>query len=298
MHTYRDQLNQSRRAVLTGIFGSSALALMKIIAGIVGQSHGMVADGIESASDSVAGLIVISGLAVSAKPPDDEHPYGHTRAEDVAGKTVSTLMLVSGVLLLWTHGHGLYNQLVKGEPATTPHSWTFWLMLISLAVKGALFVYKLGVGKRLRSVALTVDAWNDFADVISAAAVLIGLFLARYGISWADRVSALVVAVIILYTAHRVSQAASDALLDQQAPPEVLKELRDTALSVPGVAGVEKLLARRSGLMYFVDMHLEVNGKMPVEDAHQIGHNVKATLQASRPDIADVLIHLEPAPHA
>jgi cation diffusion facilitator family transporter len=295
MQANQELVKPLRRAALTGIVGSSVLACVKIVAGATGHSHAMIADGIESGADAVTGVVVLFGLAVATQPPDEEHPYGHTRAEDVAGKTVSTLMLVSAVLLLWTNVQNIYDELAHGVPRHVPESWTLPIMCVSLAVKGALFAYKLHVGRRLRSMAVVADAWNDFTDVISAVAVLVGLSLARMGYLWADRAGAIVVSLLIMYTAHMVSRAASAALLDQQAPPEVLQALRETALAVPGVAGVEKLLARRSGLMYFVDLHLEVEGGMPVRDAHALGHDVKAKLQASRPDIADVLIHLEPA---
>ncbi len=295
MHSIHDQLNQVRRAALAGILGSGVLAAVKVLAGVFGHSHGMIADGVESCGDAVAGLVVLFGLSVAEKPPDDEHPYGHSRAEDVAGNTISTMMLVSGSVLLWSNLQGFYDDMITGAPRPMPHVWTIWLILISLLVKGGLFVYKRGVGKRVRSVSLRADAWNDFTDSISAVAVLAGLLLTRAGYAWADRAGAIVVSLLIMYTAHLVSRAASAALLDQQAPQEVLTELRETALAMPGVMGVEKLLARRSGLMYFVDLHLEVDGNMPVSVAHTLGHAVKARLKASRPDIADVLIHLEPA---
>ncbi|HLX61299.1 MAG TPA: cation diffusion facilitator family transporter [Planctomycetota bacterium] len=284
-----------RRAALTGVVGSGLLAVVKVVAGVIGHSHAVIADGVESGGDTVAGVVVLLGLAESERPPDAEHPYGHSRAEDVAGKTVSTMMLVSGFMLLWTNVAGLYDELFRGLAPQSPHAWTLPIILVSLAVKCGLFVYKLNVGRRLRSTALVVDAWNDFTDVIAAVAVVLGLILARLGYLWADRSGAIVVSLLIMYTAIVVSKAASDALLDQQAPPEVLQELRETALSVPGVKGVEKLLARRSGLMYFVEMHLEVDPAMPVRDAHALGHAVKARLQQQRKDVADVLIHLEPA---
>lgn len=289
-------LSQARRAAALGTLVSGTLAAVKIVAGVVAHSSAMIADGVESAGDSITGLVVLYGLAESVQPPDEEHPYGHTRAEDIAGKTVSTIMLISGVILLQTNAWALF-QLLRGEETTeAPHAWTLWLMLGAMAVKAILFGMKLQVGRKLRSSSLVADAWNDFTDVLSAASVVVGLFFAQRGVLWADRAAAIVVALLILYTARQLSKAASAALLDQQAPPEVLNELRRLALSVPNVAGVEKLFARRSGLMYFVDMHLEVDGAMPVRDAHDIGHRVKDLLQKSRPDIADVLIHLEPAP--
>ncbi len=295
MPVLRDQFLQAQRAAIIGIVSSAGLAALKIAAGVLGHSYGLVAEGVESGGDSIAGVVVLVGLNEAMRPPDDEHPYGHTRSEDVAGKTISTMMFVSGVILLWTNAHGLVEELAWNVPRVAPDPWVLWIAALSLVVKGALFAYKLRVAGQLRSVALKADAWNDFADTLSACAVIVGLVVVRLGYMWADRASALAVSLLIMFTAHWVSSSASAALLDQQAPPDVLEHLRTLAMAVPGVAGVEKLLARRSGLIYFVDLHLEVNGDMSVREAHALGHRVKAHLQAARTDIADVLVHLEPA---
>jgi cation diffusion facilitator family transporter len=290
----RELLRQARRAALTGIVSSAGLSAAKISAGVIGHSYALLAEGIESAGDSIAGLVVLLGLVEAERPPDAEHPYGHSRSEDVAGKTISTMMFASGAILLWTNAHGLIDELFWNVPRPVPEVWVLWVAGLSLVVKGALFAYKVRVANRLRSVALKADAWNDFTDALSALAVIAGLFLVRAGALWADRASALLVSFVIMYTAYIVSDSASAALLDQQAPAEVLEHLRRLVLAVPGVAGVEKLLDRRSGLIYFVDLHLEVDGNMPVREAHALGHRVKAHVQAERPDIADVLVHLEP----
>ena len=295
MHSISDQLNQVRRAAWAGIVGAATLAVLKIVAGLVGHSFALLADGVEACGDAISGMIVLLGVNAAEEPPDAEHPYGHSRAEDIAGNTISTMMFVSGCILLWTNAQGLYSDLQDGAKHPLPHVWTIWLILFSLVVKLGLFIYKRRVGARVRSVSLRADSWNDFNDSISALVVLAGLILTRSGIEWADRAGAVIVSLLIMYTAHAVSRAAHAALLDQQPPPEVLDELRKIALAVDGVVGVEKLLTRRSGLMYFVDLHLEVDGGMPVRDAHKLGHVVKARMQATRPDVADVLIHLEPA---
>src|ERR1043165_274008 len=116
MQANQELVKPLRRAALTGIVGSSVLACVKIVAGATGHSHAMIADGIESGADAVTGVVVLFGLAVATQPPDEEHPYGHTRAEDVAGKTVSTLMLVSAVLLLWTNVQNIYDETAPGVP--------------------------------------------------------------------------------------------------------------------------------------------------------------------------------------
>lgn len=264
---------------------------MKLVAGILGNSHGVLADSVESLCDSIASLVVLIGTNVALRPPDLEHPYGHDRAEGVAGSTIATLMFVSGVLLGATNVQSLLN----GVPQPLPAAYTLWLMLPAVLLKGGLFLYKLKVGRATGSLAVTSDAWNDFVDILSGLVVLAGLLGARADIIWADRVAALVVTAMILYTAVRLYLTAARAQLDQQAPEPFLNRLRDTARAVPGVTGVEKLFARRAGLMYFVDLHLEVPPDMPVSEAHRIGHEVKDRLMQQHDEVADVLVHVEPA---
>lgn len=279
-----------RRAAWLGILGSGGLGILKLVAGVLGNSHGVLADSVESLCDSIASLVVLIGTNVALRPPDLEHPYGHDRAEGVAGSTIATLMFVSGVLLGATNVQSLLN----GVPQPLPEPYTLWLMLPAVTMKGGLFLYKLKVGRSTGSLAVTSDAWNDFVDILSGIVVLAGLLGARANIVWADRAAALVVTVMILFTATKLYLTAARAQLDQQAPEPYLNLLRETARSVPGVTGVEKLFARRAGLMYFVDLHLEVPPDMPVSEAHRIGHEVKDRLMQNHDEVADVLVHVEP----
>ena len=288
-------LRAANFAAIVGIAGSGALGILKLIAGIAGRSHAVIADGIESAGDALASAVVLFGLKVSVLPPDREHPYGHGRAEGIAGKTVASMMLASGLILLWTNASELV-KLFGPNPATDiPAVWTIWPAVVSVFAKSGMFAYKLRVSRRTGSMGLNADAWNDFVDILSAIMVIIGVSTAQHGYGWADHLAAVTVALLIVLTSASVFRDTTRALLDEQAPPEFLAEVRALAASVEGVAGVEKLLARRAGMLYFVDMHLEVDGEMSVRKAHEIGHRVKALLKSKRGDIADVLIHIEPA---
>jgi cation diffusion facilitator family transporter len=287
-----NNIKDAKVAAIAGIAGSGALALIKLAAGIAGHSHGVLADGIESAGDALASGVVLFGLKVSLLPPDLEHPYGHGRAEGIAGKTVATMMLVSGMLLLWANASELITLIETPKAVRFPAAWTIWPAIVSVFVKTGMFSYKLKVGRRVGSMGLEADAWNDFADILSAIMVIVGVVFALHGYVWADHLAAVAVALLIVITSLRVFRDTTVALLDQQAPPEFLADLRALAQSVPGVAGVEKLLARRAGLNYFVDMHLEVDGVMTVHEAHAVSHRVKELIKSKRGDIADVLIHI------
>jgi cation diffusion facilitator family transporter len=256
----------------------------------MGHSNAVFADGVESAGDCIASFVVLAGMGVAVLPADPGHPYGHGRAEQVAASTVATLMFASGAGLLVANAEALLAARSQEPPA----SYTLGAIAASIVLKLALSAYKLGTARRAGSAALRADAWNDAMDVLSGLAVLGGILAARNGVLWADRAAALAVAVMILITAGHLYLSSGRGLLDEQAPGELLERLRGTALAVPGVTGVEKLLARRAGLHYFVDLHLEVPPEMPVREAHRIGHEVKRRLMEAQPEVADVLVHLEP----
>jgi cation diffusion facilitator family transporter len=294
-HIHEANMRSARVAAIIGITGSGMLAVLKLVAGIWGHSHAVIADGIESAGDALASSVVLFGLKISMLPPDHEHPYGHARAEGIAGKTVATMMLASGLLLLWTNASELMKLFGPNPLTDIPALWTLWPAVASIFAKTGMFAYKLRVSRRIGSMALSADAWNDFADILSAIMVVIGVSTSQLGYVWADHLAAVAVALLIVLTSASVFRETTRALLDEQAPPEFLAEVRALAASIDGVAGVEKLLARRAGMLYFVDMHLEVDGAMSVRMAHDIGHRVKALLKSKRADIADVLIHIEPA---
>ena len=240
-------LQEAKTAAKIGVFGSGTLAILKISAGIAGHSHAVLADGIESVGDTLASSVVLFGLKISVLPPDREHPYGHGRAEGIAGKTIATMMLASGLLLLWTNASELLSVVSTSVPANLPALWTMWPAVLSIFAKTGMFIYKLRVSRRVGSMALKADAWNDFVDILSALMVVIGVTTARQGFAWADRTAALAVSILIVITSARVFRETTRALLDEQAPPEILNDIRALATSVPGVSGVEKILARRAG---------------------------------------------------
>src|SRR5262249_23608030 len=142
-------LHIARRAALLGIGCSGALGVMKIAAGVFGSSHAVIADGVESAGDAISSGLVLLGLEVSRRPPDEEHPYGHARAEDVAGKTISTMMVVSGAYLLWSNVLGLMELSRNPSEFEHPANFTIWIMLAALTVKAGLFLHKLRVAEQI-----------------------------------------------------------------------------------------------------------------------------------------------------
>ena len=290
-----DLYRQGRRAALLGLAGTLSLGLAKLAGGLLGHSIALISDAVHSLGDALAAAAVWGALLWAQHPADPEHPYGHARAEAVAGSNVSLLLILSALLIGWESLRTL------GAASPQPHGYTLAIAACSAVVNESLYRYQVRVARRTGSRAVLAAAWDQRMDALGSVAVLIGLALTYWGgPAWhaADHVAALVVAAIILWTACRLLWGSLQELMDRQADPEMLELVRREALAVPGVRGVEKLLVRKAGLEYLVDIHVEVDPECSVREGHAIGHAVKDRLLQQIVTVKDVLVHIEPAPAA
>jgi cation diffusion facilitator family transporter len=252
----------------------------------------LVSDAVHSLGDAVTSGVLLGALILAQRPADAEHPYGYSRAETVAGSSAALLLIFSAVALIWQTLSTLTEE--YQEPA----SFTLVIAALSAIVKEGLFRYKTGVARSTGSSALEATAWDHRLDALSSLAVLAGVGLAKWGgpsWHWADHAAALLVATVILWVGGTLFWANLHELMDRQADPELLQTVRREATAVPGVRGVEKLRARKTGLEYLVDIHVEVDPTMSVQDSHAIAHAVKDQLRGRIQLIKDVLVHIEPA---
>lgn len=288
----RELYRRPMAAAAVGMAVNLALGAAKLAGGLLGDSFALVADSINSFGDTVASAVVLAALVYAQRPPDREHPYGHTRAEAVAGASVAMLIVLSALWIGFEAARRL--PLVHGLPAP----WTLWLAGANVAIKEALFRYKREVGRRSGSQALLANAWDHRSDALAAAAVLAGLAAVRFGgpaWMWADEAAALLVAAAIAWAGVALFRTSASDLLDRQAEPGLVREVAAEAMRVPGVVAVETLRLRKSGLEYFADLHLEVDPDLTVTRGHLIGHQAKDRLLDRFERLRDVLVHVEPA---
>lgn len=283
-------------ATALGLGVNLVLGAAKLAGGILGGSRAMVSDAVNSLGDVCTSGVVLTALRVAQKPADAEHPYGHTRAEAVAGSNVAVLVIISALMVGWETLRSL-----PPEPTVEIPPW--WTLLIAggnVAVKEALYHYKIRLGRRLGSISLIANAWDHRSDALSALAVLISLAAVRIlGPRFAilDAVAAVVVVCVILNSATGLLFSSGQELMDAQAGPEVVEAVRQAAAEMPQVRAVDKLWVRKSGLEYLVDIHVQVPAALSVAEGHRIGHLVKDRLLERFPHLRDVLVHLEPYPH-
>jgi cation diffusion facilitator family transporter len=283
-----------REAILVTLLGvvmNAALAVGKLVGGWLGDSFALLSDAANSLGDVAISLGVLYALRVAQRPPDKEHPYGHTRAEGIAGLTVALLVGVAAAFIAWE----AVQQL--SEPHVVPARWTIAVAAVNLIIKEGLYHFSRRVGDRTGSTAIAATAWDHRADALCSAVVLVGLLAAVLGgPSWAvaDDLAALAVAAAVMYSAAQLFIRAGRELMDMQADDTIVDQVRDSAADVSGVRGVETLWVRKSGLEYFADIHVEVDADLSVAEGHRIGHNVKDELLRSYPQLRDVLVHVEP----
>jgi len=287
-----DQIVRARRVAALGMAVSGALALMKIIVGYRAGSASVMADGFESAADVFASGLVLVGMIVAVRPADENHPYGHGRAETLAGLLIGFFLFAAGVLIAW---HGITGA----SDATVPAGYAVWPLVISILAKSGLAIAKYAHGRRIRSSSLLADASNDSIDVLSGLVALVALSLtlmnpARF--ARADHYGAFCVGLIVMFVASRVVHEASSHLMDTMPEDDLMRSVRRVALSVPNVEGVEKCFARKTGLQYHVDLHLEVDPDITVRTSHEIAKRVRDRIREELDWVADVLVHVEPTP--
>ena len=280
-----------RNVALASIFISAALAAVKIAVGLKANSTAVVSDGIESATDVLASSLVLFGLMMAAKPPDAEHPYGHGRLETLSGMAVGIILAVAGSLIAFESLRRAMHR--HGPPAT----FAVWPVLISIVIKGSLFLIKRHLGREIRSTSLLADAWNDGMDTLSGFVALIGVSLEAYvpkQFSIADETGGFLVGMIVITLGIRIVRDTTFQLMDTMPNRDLLDEVRKVAMKVPGTLGVEKCFARKTGLQYHVDLHLEVDPEMTVAESHEIATEVRGKIRGELSWVADVLVHVEP----
>ncbi len=279
------------KTALRGILVNASLAAVKIVTGVVGHSYALIADGIESLNDILSSTVVLVTLKFSALPPDENHPYGHGKAEQLGGLFCALSLLGAGVLIAV---HSIGNLFERHH---APEWFTLPVLLLVIVTKVVLSRYVLQKSEITDSTALKGDAWHHRADAITSGAAFVGITAALIGgdgYEWADDVAALTGCLVIGYNGFSLLRTALHENMDGAPPEALLDEVRRVAAAVPEVLLVEKLRMKKIGLGYFMDIHIQVDPRMSVAEGHRVAHAVKDRLLREVPQVNDVVTHLEP----
>jgi cation diffusion facilitator family transporter len=289
----RARAETSARLVLRGIGLNALLAAVKLAGGILGNTYALIADAAESMLDILTSVLVWAGFRVAARPPDENHPYGHGKAEPLAGLAVALFIFAMAGWVAW---HAVLE-------IRTPHHGPAWWTLLVLAgviVAKTWFSRRMSrQGEEVGSTTLGIEAMHHWSDAVTSGAAFVGIGIALWGgAGWetADDWAALVGCVIIAYNGVNMGARALGDVMDTAAPQNFANEVRAIALAVPGVRALDKVRMRKSGLSHLVDIQVRVDGALTVREGHAIAHAVQDALLASAPHrISDVTVHIEPA---
>ena len=279
------------RLAQLGLVANAGLVVVKILAGLIGHSYALIADGIESSLDVFSSVVVWRGLRVSERDPDTQFHFGYGKAESLSALAVGMMLLSAAVIIT--------VQAVRGmmTPHESPEPFTLGVLVAVILVKELLFRRVFRAGEEVASTAVLADAWHHRSDAITSGAAFLGISIALIGgPGWAvaDEWAAIVAAGVIALNGARLVRPAALDLMDRAPDDTLLDDVERAASRVPGVLATEKLRARKVGLGYFVDLHVQANPRMPLDDAHELGHDVKRAILQHVPLVLDALIHMEP----
>lgn len=277
---------------LKGIVLNIALLFIKGTAGILGNSYALIADAIESSSDIFTSIIVWIGLKTAAREPDEDHPYGHGKAEPIAAIVVSFILVMAAIIISIQAIHYILT------PHQPPAPFTAIILLLVVIVKEWMYRKTQKVAGAINSTAVAADAWHHRSDAFTSFTALIGIIIAIVlgkGYESADDWAALIAACIIIANAFYIFKPALYELMDSAPPAELVAEVRKIANAVSQVEGLDKCLIRKMGIQYYVDIHIIVDENLTVREGHRIAHAVKDEVMKQLPQIADVLTHIEPS---
>jgi cation diffusion facilitator family transporter len=287
-----DQTARGLRAALLAMAVSAVLGAVKVIAGVAGHSYALIADGVESLLDIVSSMAVWGSLKIAATDPNHRFPYGYGKAEPLAGLTIAAGLIIVACILAVQSIHEIRN------PHGMPAPFTLIVLVVVVAIKELLFRWLVRTGREIESRAIETDAWHHRSDALTSIAAFAGISIALWagpGYESADDWAALFACGIIAYNGYRLFRSALGDVLDAAPNDQTLQRIRAVASSVAGVAAIDDCRARKSGLGWLVDIHVEVDGAIPVREGHRIAHDVKDALLAGHIGVLDALVHIEPA---
>jgi cation diffusion facilitator family transporter len=287
-----DRITVAQRPIQVGLGTNLALAAVKLVAGVFGHSYALIADAAESGADVLTSMAFLFGLAYAAKPADSDHPHGHGKAEPLAAAAVALALFAAAGWIARDSA-----QLIV-TPHPLPAPFTLVVVIAVLIAKEMLFRYVNRVGERVDSTAVKADAIHQRTDVFVSGAALVGISVALIGgkgFESADDWAALFASAIIVYNGFTMLSGAVGELLDKEAPPELLEQVRALASEMPDVMGTHRCHVRKMGMDLVVELDVLVNGGTSVDRAHEVAHAVQDHIRAKMPAVRRVLVHIEPA---
>ena len=276
---------------IISIIANVVLAAFKLVAGILAHSSAMLSDAIHSASDVFSTFVVMIGIKIASKEPDEEHPYGHERMECVAAIILATILCITG---LGIGKNALEFITGNSSEVSVPGMLALIAAIVSIIVKEAMFWYTRHYAKMIDSGALMADAWHHRSDALSSIGAFIGIIFARMGYVMMDSIACLVICVFIVKAAYDIFKDAIDKMVDKSCSLEVEAEIRTIVMSVDGVKGIDSLSTRLFGNKMYVDLEIRADGEKTLNETHEIAEAVHDSIEAQFEKVKHIMVHVNP----
>ena len=276
---------------IISIIANVVLAAFKLVAGILAHSSAMLSDAIHSASDVFSTFVVMIGIKIASKEPDEEHPYGHERMECVAAIILATILCITG---LGIGKNALEFITGNSSEVSVPGMLALVAAIVSIIVKEAMFWYTRHYAKMIDSGALMADAWHHRSDALSSIGAFIGIIFARMGYVMMDSIACLVICVFIVKAAYDIFKDAIDKMVDKSCSLEVEAEIRTIVMSVDGVKGIDSLSTRLFGNKMYVDIEIRADGEKTLNETHEIAEAVHDSIEAQFEKVKHIMVHVNP----
>lgn len=276
---------------IISIIANVVLAAFKLVAGVFAHSGAMISDAIHSASDVFSTFVVMIGIKIASKEPDEEHPYGHERMECVAAIILATILCITG---LGIGKNALEFITGNSSEVSVPGMLALIAAIVSIIVKEAMFWYTRHYAKKIDSGALMADAWHHRSDALSSIGAFIGIIFARMGYVMMDSIACLVICVFIVKAAYDIFKDAIDKMVDKSCSLEVEAEIRTIVMSVDGVKGIDSLSTRLFGNKMYVDIEIRADGEKTLNETHEIAEAVHDSIEAQFEKVKHIMVHVNP----
>lgn len=291
-----DREKKAARVTWVGFFTNLILSAAKIVAGVVGRSSAMIADGIHSLSDFVTDFIVIIFIKISAKNEDSDHPYGHGKFETFATMLISFALFIVAIGIFYSGSVKIY-EVLNGRTIERPTYLALVMAAVSIVVKEGLYWYTIIVGRKIESPAVIANGWHHRSDAFSSIGTLIGISGAMFlGERWRilDPITSVIVGIFIIGVAYKLARPSIQELLEMSLPQEIERNIEQKIQETPGVITFHHLRTRKNGNTFIIDMHIKVDARSSIVEAHDIATHVENNLKAAFGKRTQVNVHIEP----
>lgn len=281
-------------AVIIGLITNILLAGLKIIFGVLGHSPALLADGINSTSDTAYYIVVSLFMQRAKKPADDEHPYGHSQLESIGALVVGAFVITTAIAIFWDSILTIYELITSQTTTQSASISTLYVAVFTILLKIALFIYTQNIGKQTKNAAIAALAFDHRNDIYSAIAALIGIVLGRLGYFWLDPFAGAIVALVILNTGITILKDSTNDLMDTVPGKALRIQITDLLKNVSEMQGIDEIHSHRFGPYLVINLTIFIDGEISVREGDKIASNVEAIVRDGIDFVRTVHVHYHP----